>query len=309
MKKGRHRRFEEARKLKQSGPGAFDLGFGDRAGSPRPPPSTTRTTTTPPWPRSTASSSTTTTPTTTTERDRRRRQRRSAGCGSGHPARAAPAARPACRRRAGRPARRSRRATTVDGLGRRRTPRATRCTTSGTRRRPRPSRAASTRAAVTSGGRSRRCECSRRIGTCQHTFGFQSSGRSPASRAPMCRAHPAPPAKPGRLRKMQASSTRRVTVGGDAVVARLAGPQEPALAGLGVELHLLGAQPDERLDDVGDVVVVDEVGAVAAAALLPARAPARRGCPGTRRRRCSGSSSAGTWRRTPTSAARRGPRS
>ena len=30
MKKGRHRRFEEARKLKQSGPGAFDLGFGDR---------------------------------------------------------------------------------------------------------------------------------------------------------------------------------------------------------------------------------------------------------------------------------------
>ena len=33
MKKGRHRRFEEARKLKQSGPGAFDLGFGDRGAS------------------------------------------------------------------------------------------------------------------------------------------------------------------------------------------------------------------------------------------------------------------------------------
>ena len=33
MKKGRHRRFEEARKLKQSGPGAFDLGFGDRSSS------------------------------------------------------------------------------------------------------------------------------------------------------------------------------------------------------------------------------------------------------------------------------------
>jgi len=33
VKKGRHRRFEEARKLKQAGPGAFDLGFGDR--SPR----------------------------------------------------------------------------------------------------------------------------------------------------------------------------------------------------------------------------------------------------------------------------------
>ena len=31
MKKGRHRRFEEARKLKQSGPGAFDLGFGDHS--------------------------------------------------------------------------------------------------------------------------------------------------------------------------------------------------------------------------------------------------------------------------------------
>ena len=27
MKKGRHRRFEEARKLKQSGPSAADLGF------------------------------------------------------------------------------------------------------------------------------------------------------------------------------------------------------------------------------------------------------------------------------------------
>ncbi len=34
MKKGRHRRFEEARKLKQSGPGAFDLGLGDRPPEP-----------------------------------------------------------------------------------------------------------------------------------------------------------------------------------------------------------------------------------------------------------------------------------
>lgn len=34
MKKGRHRRFEEARKLKQSGPGAFDLGLGDRSQDP-----------------------------------------------------------------------------------------------------------------------------------------------------------------------------------------------------------------------------------------------------------------------------------
>ena len=31
MKKGRHRGFEEARKLKQAGPGAFDLGLGDRS--------------------------------------------------------------------------------------------------------------------------------------------------------------------------------------------------------------------------------------------------------------------------------------
>lgn len=30
MKKGRHRRFEEARKLKQSGPSAADLGLGSR---------------------------------------------------------------------------------------------------------------------------------------------------------------------------------------------------------------------------------------------------------------------------------------
>jgi hypothetical protein len=28
VKKGRHRRFEEARKLKQAGPSALDLGFG-----------------------------------------------------------------------------------------------------------------------------------------------------------------------------------------------------------------------------------------------------------------------------------------
>jgi len=33
VKKGRHRRFEEARKLKQAGPGAFDLGFGERTRS------------------------------------------------------------------------------------------------------------------------------------------------------------------------------------------------------------------------------------------------------------------------------------
>ncbi|MFT4656692.1 MAG: hypothetical protein ACJAXA_002846 [Candidatus Aldehydirespiratoraceae bacterium] len=36
MKKGRHRRFEEARKLKQSGPGAFDLGLGERSSNDDP---------------------------------------------------------------------------------------------------------------------------------------------------------------------------------------------------------------------------------------------------------------------------------
>ncbi|MEY4373192.1 MAG: hypothetical protein RL219_1961 [Actinomycetota bacterium] len=35
MKKGRHRRFEEARKLKQAGPGAFDLGLGSSDRGPR----------------------------------------------------------------------------------------------------------------------------------------------------------------------------------------------------------------------------------------------------------------------------------
>jgi hypothetical protein len=34
VKKGRHRRFEEARKLKQAGPSAFDLGLG--GSNPRP---------------------------------------------------------------------------------------------------------------------------------------------------------------------------------------------------------------------------------------------------------------------------------
>ena len=35
MKKGRHRRFEEARKLKQAGPSALDLGFGGNDHPPR----------------------------------------------------------------------------------------------------------------------------------------------------------------------------------------------------------------------------------------------------------------------------------
>jgi len=35
VKKGRHRRFEEARKLKQAGPSAFDLGLGGEERRPR----------------------------------------------------------------------------------------------------------------------------------------------------------------------------------------------------------------------------------------------------------------------------------
>ena len=35
MKKGRHRRFEEARKLKQAGPTAADLGFGESSRTSR----------------------------------------------------------------------------------------------------------------------------------------------------------------------------------------------------------------------------------------------------------------------------------
>jgi len=35
VKKGRHRRFEEARRLKQAGPGAFDLGLGGDHKEPR----------------------------------------------------------------------------------------------------------------------------------------------------------------------------------------------------------------------------------------------------------------------------------
>ena len=35
MKKGRHRRFEEARKLKQAGPSAADLGFGGSSSRPK----------------------------------------------------------------------------------------------------------------------------------------------------------------------------------------------------------------------------------------------------------------------------------
>ena len=39
------------------------------------------------------------------------------------------------------------------------------------------------------------------IGSCQHTDGFQSTGDSPQSSAAKCKAQPAPPANPARLRK------------------------------------------------------------------------------------------------------------
>ena len=77
MKKGRHRRFEEARKLKQSGPEAFG---GIRAPRVRQPHSHRETTSTPLSPRSTASRSTTTTRTTTTARPWAVAARAAIGC-------------------------------------------------------------------------------------------------------------------------------------------------------------------------------------------------------------------------------------
>ena len=51
----------------------------------------------------------------------------------------------------------------------------------------------------------------------------------------------------------------------------LAGREEPSGDGLVVELHVPRLEADEVLDDVGDVVLVDEVGAVAATPLLHLR--------------------------------------
>ena len=50
----------------------------------------------------------------------------------------------------------------------------------------------------------------RRIGSCQQTSGFMVSGSTPSLSALQCSAHPMPPAKPGRLRKMQAPLYFRV---------------------------------------------------------------------------------------------------
>ena len=73
-----------------------------------------------------------------------------------------------------------------------------------------------------------------------------------------------PPAKPGRFRKMQAPSTRRVLISPALFV--LVGPalRVPDL----VELPLLGGQALGVGQHGGLVVLVDEVGAVAAAPLL-----------------------------------------
>ena len=153
-------------------------------------------------------------------------------------------------------------------------------------------------------------ECSSRIGTCQHTLGFQSSGRSPASSAAMCSAQPAPPAKPGPVEE-DAGVVDEPGDGRPSTPSSLGSPgrRNPPRRALAWNCIWSGRRRTNACDDVGDVVLVDEVGAVAAAALLELRAPARRGSRGSRRRRCTGSSSAGTWRRRPRSAARRDPRS
>ena len=114
-------------------------------------------------------------------------------------------------------------------------------------------------------------ECSRRSGTCQHTFGFQSSGRSPASSGGDVQRAPGAAGEAGSVEE----DAGVVDQAGDrdlgAVVGRLAGTEEPPAPGLGVELHLVGPEAHEPGDDVGDVLLVDEVGPVAAAPELELR--------------------------------------
>lgn len=54
------------------------------------------------------------------------------------------------------------------------------------------------------------CSQSTLIGSCRQTDGFKPTRESPVSRAARCNVQPAPPSKPGRLRKMQAPSMTRV---------------------------------------------------------------------------------------------------
>ena len=159
----------------------------------------------------------------------------------------------------------------VDRLADRRRPPATRCTTSGSRCRRRPSRAASTRAGGDVTWPLSSVWCSSRIGTCQHTFGFQSSGRSPASSAAMCNAQPTPPCEAGPVQEDAGIVDEARDRGRLSRRRRARRTHEAASHGLVMELHLLGLEPHERPHDDLHVVVVDEVGAVAAASLL--RAP------------------------------------
>ena len=129
--------------------------------------------------------------------------------------------------------------------------------------------------------------CSSRIGTCQHTLGFQSSGRSPASSAAMWSAHPTPPSNPGRFRKMQASSTKRVAVVADPSASGSPVRRKPFLTAFAWNCMCSGRTRTNADTTVCDVVVVDEVGAVAAAALREVLGRRRRARPGTPRRRCS----------------------
>ena len=92
----------------------------------------------------------------------------------------------------------------------RRRPASPRCSTTPWSRRRIPSPTGSSAARWPPRCRPGRGSQSTLMGSCQHTDGFQSSGDSPASKAARCRAQPAPPAKPGRFRKMQAPSTTRV---------------------------------------------------------------------------------------------------
>ena len=280
MKKGRHRRFEEARKLKQSGPGAFDLGFGDRGRG---------------------------TTTTHTRRGRgvrrpgrevRRRVRRrrrptttddrlasapdpsgdggERRVGEGHPVRSLQLGDHAVVDLAAPTSSRSRRATSRTPARRRRTPRATRCTTSGSRRRPRPSRGASTPAAVSHVavlvGRvlepHRHLPAHVGLPVERPLAGLEGGD---VQGAPGAAGEPGPVEEDAGVvdeaghRRHDAAVARRDRRGAG---TRPSPPWRGTASGR--------AQADERLDDVGDVVVVDEVGAVGAAALGSSGAGASR---------------------------------
>jgi hypothetical protein len=112
-------------------------------------------------------------------------------------------------------------------------------------------------------------ECSSRIGTCQHTFGLPVERPLAGLEGADVQGAAGAAGEAGPVEEDAGVVDERVTVRLRRR-RRLAGRRNPP-RGLGVELHLARRQPHERLDDVGDVVVVDEVGAVAAAALLPAR--------------------------------------